>query len=90
MEGDLCWVMGLPADSGAFDPNCYFAMFEILSLLDALECRSRLGYPELMLGVCEDTDVGQADGFGHGSHVGFVLRTEEAAGGRGTRRRGQA
>lgn len=89
MEERGCWAMGLPANSGAFDPNCYFAVFEVFSLLDALESRSRLGYPELVLGVCEDTDIGQADRFGHGSHVGFVLRTEEAGGG-GTRRRGQA
>lgn len=77
----------LPADSGALDPNGDFAVFEILSLLDALERRSRLGYPKLMLRVCEDTDIGQADRVGHGSHAGFVLRTEKAAGGRGTRRR---
>lgn len=64
-------------------------MLEILSLFDALECRSRLGYPELVLWVCEDTDIGQADGLGYGSHGGLVLRTEEAGGG-GTRRGGQA
>lgn len=81
--------MCIPADSGAFDPNGYFAVFEILSLLDALECRSRLGYPELVLGVCEDADIGQADSLGDGSHVGFVLRTEEV-GRRGTKRGGQA
>ena len=64
-------------------------MFEILSLLDALERRSRLGDPKLMLRVRKDTDIGQADRIGHGSHVGFVLRTEEAAapGGGGTKRR---
>ena len=64
-------------------------MFEILSLLDALKCRSRLGYPELVLRICEDTDIGQADRLCHSSHFGLVLRTDEA-GGRGTGRRGQA
>ncbi len=41
-----------------------------------------------MLRVGEDTDIGQADCVGHGSHGGLVLRTE--AGGRRTSRRGQA
>ena len=41
-----------------------------------------------MFGVGEDADIGQADCVGHGSHGGFVLRTE--AGGRRTSRRGQA
>ena len=64
-------------------------MFEILSLFHALERRSRLSHPKLMLRVREDTDIGQADRVGHGSHVGFFLRTEEAAaaGGGGTTRR---
>ena len=79
----------VPANSGALDPNGDFPMLEILPLLDALKCRSRFGYPELVLRVCEHTDVGQADRFRHGSHGGLVLRTEET-GGRGTRRRGQA
>lgn len=41
-----------------------------------------------MLGVCKDTNVGQADCVGHGGHGGFVLRAEDAVG-RGTRRGGE-
>lgn len=41
-----------------------------------------------MLRVCKDTYVGQTDCVCHGSHAGFVLRTEETGGGgtRGSRR----
>ena len=42
-----------------------------------------------MIRVCKHTDIGQADGIGHGSHGGFILRTEDAVG-RRTRRGGQA
>ena len=58
----------VPANSGALDPNGDFAMLEVLSLLDALECRCRLGYPELVLRVCENPNVGQADRLGYRSH----------------------
>lgn len=79
----------VPAYPGALDSNGDFTLFQILSLLNAVKCRSRLGYPELVLRVCEDTNVGQADCIRHSGHGGFVLRAEDAVG-RGTRRGGQA
>ena len=77
-----------PAYSGALNSDCDFTMFQVLSLLDAVQCRPRLGHPELVIRVGEDANIGQADSIGHGGHVGLVLRTEEAGGG-WTRRRGQ-
>ena len=79
---------GGPAYSGALNSDCDFTMLQVLSLLDAIQCRSRLGHPELVLRVSENTNIRQADGVGHGSHVDLVLRTEEAGGG-WTSRRGQ-
>ena len=79
----------VPADASALDPDGDFAMLQILSLLDALECGTRFGHPELVFRVREDSDVWQANRIGHGSHRGLVLRTEEA-GRRGTSRRRQA
>ena len=77
-----------PAYSGALNSDCDFTMLQVLSLLDAIQCWPRLGDPELVVRVGENTNIGQANSVGHGSHVGLVLRTEEAGSG-WTSRRGQ-
>ncbi len=54
----------LPADAGASDRDGHVSFLELLSLLDALESRSSLAYPQVMLRVCEDANVGLGRGDG--------------------------
>lgn len=65
----------VPADTGALDSNGHLARFETLTLFDAVEGRSGLCYPEIVLGVGEDADIGLADGVCDCCHRGSVLGT---------------
>ena len=61
--------MDAPADTGALNCNGDLAILEILSFLDRLETRLRLGDPELMSRIREDAYIGLGDG-GCGRHGG--------------------
>lgn len=61
----------IPANSCAADLDSNFSRVQSLSTLDILERGLRFSDPEVMVGVCEDTDVGLVDSnsgsAGHGA-----------------------
>lgn len=57
------WKWNTPADPGALDADRNLSFLETFAFLDRLETGLRLGDPEFVSRIGEDTNVGLGDGF---------------------------